>query len=99
MNPVKMMKKSKKPKAPVITKEEPVKRIFISDTTYLSLGKASWEIIYNILEAENPEEIEEEKGTTDSTNKSESMLKDLANSYLHRIAVRAKILAYNDLVR
>lgn len=40
-----------------------------SDTTCLGLGKASWESIYNLLEAEDPEEIEEEKGTTDSTNK------------------------------
>ena len=55
-----MMKKSKKPKAPVIAKEEPVKKALTTDTTCLGLGKASWESIYNLLEAEDLEEIEEE---------------------------------------
>lgn len=93
-----MMKKSKKPKVPVIAKEEPVKNVLIVDTTYLGLGKASWESIYNLLEAEDPEEIEE-LGTTDSTNKSKSTLKELVYSYLHGIASRTKVLPYNDLVR
>ena len=57
-----MLKKSKKIKIIVLTKEEPVKKGSIRDTTYASLGKASWESIYNLLEAEDPEEIEEEKG-------------------------------------
>lgn len=76
-----------------------MKKVLIADTFYLSLGQASWESIYNLLEADDLEEIEEEKGTMDSTNKSESTLKDLASSYLHIIAARAKILPYNDLVR
>lgn len=76
-----------------------MKKVLIADTTCLGLGKASWESIYNLLEAEDPEEIEEEKETTDSIDKSESTLKDLSSSYLHRIATHTKILPYNDLVR
>jgi len=41
MNPKKMAKKVKKPKAHVVTKEEPGKKVLISDTTCLSLGQAS----------------------------------------------------------
>ena len=63
------------------------------------MGRASWESIYNLLEAEEPKEIEEEKGTTDSTQKSENTLKELANSFLHRIVACARTLPYNDLVR
>ena len=55
-----MTKKSKKPKVPVLAKEEPVKKVLIADTTCLNLSKASWESIYNLLEAEDPEEIKEE---------------------------------------
>lgn len=44
------------------------------------------------------EELEEE-ATTDSTSKSEGTLKELACSYLHRIAAWAKIFPYTDVVR
>lgn len=92
-------KKVKKAKAPLIVKEpKPNKKGLILDTTCLSLGKESWESIYNLLEVEEPKELEEE-ATTDSTSKSENMLKELACSYLHRIAVRAKVLPYNDMGR
>lgn len=64
-----MSKKSKKVKISILTKEEPVKKVLIRDTTYVSLSKDSWESIYNLLEAGDLEEIEEGKGTTDSTNK------------------------------
>ena len=93
-----MSKKSKKVKVPVLTKEEPAKKGLIRDTTCTGLGKASWENIYNLLEAEDLEVIEEEKETTDSSEKSENTLNDLAWSFLHSIASRPRILPYNDLV-
>ena len=69
MNPEKMGKKSKKAKATLVAKEPgPSKKGLISDTTCLGLGNASWERIYNLIEAEEPEELEEE-ATADSTNK------------------------------
>lgn len=40
-----------------------------------------------------------EEATADSNNKSEASLKDLADSYLHRIAAREKILPYTDVVK
>lgn len=69
INLAEMTKKTKKAKVPIITKDEPVKKVLIADTTYLGLGKASWESIYNLLEAQDPTEIEEERGTADSTDK------------------------------
>jgi len=63
----------------------PSKKGLILDTTCLDLGNTSWESIYNLIEAEEPEEILEE-ATANSSNKSEASLKDLACSYLHRIA-------------
>lgn len=99
INSVEMLKKSKKEKVLVLTKEEPVKKVLIGDTTYAGLGKASWESIYNLLQAKDLEVIEEEKGTTDSTDKLQNTFKDLAYSFLHRIATRTRILPYNDLVR
>ena len=41
----------------------------------------------------------EEEATTDSKKKLEGTLKELAFSYLHRIAVRANVLPYTDVVR
>jgi len=98
MNLEKMTKKAKKEKAPVVAKEELVKKILISDTTYLGLGQASWESIYNFMEVEDPKEIEEET-TRYGTDKLENTLKDLDYSYLHRIEARTKVLPYNDVVR
>ena len=99
MNPEKMGKKVKKAKAPVVVKEpEPINKWLISDTTCLGLGKSSWESIYNLIEVEEPEEMEEE-ATADSNNESKGTLKELAYSYLHRIAARAKVLPYTDVVR
>ena len=76
----------------------PSKKGLISDTTPLGLGNTSWQRIYNLIEVEEPEEVSEE-ATADSTNKSEASLKDLADSYLHKIAAREKILPYTDVVK
>lgn len=100
-----MGKKSKKSAAatPTIVVQpakdpRPRKKGLISDTTCLSFGNTSWESIYNLIEAEEPEEVSEE-AITDLTRKSEASLKDLACSYLHRIAARENILPYTDVVR
>lgn len=66
--------------------------------TCLGLENTSWESIYNLIEAEDLEELSEET-TADSTNKSEGTLKELACSYLLKIVVRAKILPYTDMVK
>eukprot|EP00253_Pinus_taeda_P020500 PITA_20500 len=55
-----MGKRVKKSKAPIVAKEEPNKKGLISDNDCLDLDKASWESIYNFLEVEEPEELEEE---------------------------------------
>lgn len=94
-----MSKKSQKANVHVIVKDEPAKMVLIGDTTYSSLGKTSWEGIYNLLEAEDPTEIEEEGVIAGSTDKSENTLNDLANSFLHKIVAYVKVLPYNDLVR
>jgi len=93
-----MSKKSRKAKAPVVVEESPRKLVAIADTTFLGLSKILWEDIYALLEAEDPMEIEEE-ATLDGTNKTESMLNDLASSIFHKITAQAKVLPYNDLVR
>lgn len=99
-NMKKMGKKSKKSAtiAPPTKYPGPSKKRLISDTTCLGLGNTSWESIYNLIKVEEPEELSKE-ATTDSTNKSEGTLKELACSFLHRIAARAKILPFTDVVR
>lgn len=73
----------------------PSKKGLISDTTCLSLGNTSLQSIY---EVEEPEETEEE-ATAGSTNKFEASLKDLVDSFLHRIATREKIRPYTNVVK
>ena len=93
-----MSRKSGKAKAPITIEEGPAKLVLIADTTYLGLGKISWEGIYALLEAKNLMEIKEEE-IVDRIDRIESMLNDLASSFLHKIASQAKFLPYNDLVR
>ena len=82
-----MGKKSKKITivVPLVKDLGPSKKGLISDTTCLGLGNTSWKSIYNLIEAEEPEELSEE-AIANSTNKLEGTLKELACSYLHRIA-------------
>lgn len=75
----------------------PSKKGLISDTMCLGLGNTSWESIYNLTKVEEPEELFEE-AMDDSTDKFEGTLKELACSFLHRIAVRAKVLPFIDVV-
>lgn len=95
-----MGKKSKNPTTPalVVKESQPSKKGLILDTRCLGLGNTSWERIYNLIEADEPEELSKE-ATADSTNKSKGTLKEFTCSYLHRIAVRAKILPYTSVVR
>ena len=94
-----MSKKSRKAKVPVIPKEKLAKLALVTDTSFLGLGKTSLEGVYNVLEAEGPTIIQEGRATTDSNKKLESTVKELASSYLHKIAARANVFPYNDLVR
>jgi len=74
------------------------KKGLISDTTCLGLSKTTWQSTYNLIGSEEPT-VTVVEATTDSTQKSESTLKDLADSFLHRIASREQILPYTDVVR
>lgn len=102
----KMGKKSKRSAtaaAPIVIIEltsdpGPSKKGLISDAICLGLGNTSWQSIYNLIEAEEPDETEEQ-ATAGSTSKSEASLKDLADAFLHRIVAREKILPYIDVVR
>jgi len=51
-----------------------------------------------LIEAEEPK-VTAVQATADSTRKSDATLKDLADSFLHRIAAREQILPYTDVVR
>ena len=74
------------------------KKGLISDTTCLGLTRATWQGTYNLIEAKEPK-VTGIQVSCDSTSKSEANLKDLANSFMHRIAAREKILPYTDVVR
>ena len=74
------------------------KKGLISDSTCLGLAKTTWQSTYNLIEAEEPK-VTGVQATTGSSRKSDGTLKDLANSFLHRIAAREKILPYTDVVK
>ena len=101
-----MGKKSKKsgmPSAPMVigqhaTDPGPSKKGLISDTTCLGLGNTTWQSIYNLVEAEDPQQTSVQ-ASAGSSQKSDATLKDLADSYLHRIAAQEQILSYTDVVR
>ena len=74
------------------------KKGLISDTTCTGLPGTTWQGTYNLLEAEQPEKTVTE-ASVDELRKSEATLKDLADSFLHRIAAREQVLPYTDVVR
>lgn len=76
----------------------PSKKGLILDTTCLGLGNTSWQSIYNLIEVEELETVPVQ-ATAYSNRKSEASLRDLADSYLQRIAAREKILPYTNVVR
>ena len=73
------------------------KKSIISDTTCTGLAKTTWQGTYNLLEAEQPQKTVAE-ATVDIQRKSDAILKDLADSFLHRIAAREQVLPYTDVV-
>lgn len=75
-----------------------IKKGLISDTTCSGLIRTTWQGTYNLIEAEEPQ-LTTVQAIADSTRKSEGTLKDLADSFLHRIAAREQILPYTDVVR
>ena len=70
----------------------------ISDTTCLGLTRTTWQGTYDLIESKKPAQVEEE-ATADSSDKSENTVKDLADSFLHRIAAREQMLPYTDVVK
>ena len=61
-------------------------------------GISTLEGMYKLLEDENPVVIKV-AATAGSKDTSEATLRDLACSFLHRIAARPRILPYTDMVR
>ena len=61
-------------------------------------GITTWEGMYNLLEEENPVVVKV-AATAGSSNTSEATLKELACSFLHRIAARSRILPYTEMVK
>ena len=82
---------------PVIDPSEKNKGL-ISDTTCLGLTRTTWQGTYNLIEAEGPK-VTGIEISCDNTSKSDANLKDLADSFLHRIVAREQILPYTDVVR
>lgn len=74
------------------------KKGLISDTTCTGLNKTTWQGTYNLLEAEQPK-VSVSTAAADPLKKSDATLKELANSFLHRIAARKQVLPYTDVVR
>ena len=106
-----MSKRSRKSKAafvaktPVLTmppKEKPVRFKLVTDTSCQGLGKMTWENVYNLIEKEKPRVIVPKAivpNEEDSDSNSETQLSALANSFLHRVAARANIFPYYDVIR
>ena len=82
----------------VVADPAPKKKGLISDTTCSGLCKTTWQSTYNLIEAEEPK-VTAAQATASSNRKSDGTLKDLADSFLHRIAAREQILPYTDVVR
>ena len=86
----------------MVPKAKPAKINLVTDTSCQGLGKLSWEEVYNLIERENPK-VTEVKAIVpdeeDSDSDFETPLKALANSFLHRIASRANIFPYYDVIR
>ena len=61
-------------------------------------GITTWEGMYNLLEEENPVVLKV-TATTGSSNTSQATLREMACSFLHRIAARPRILPYTDMVK
>ena len=87
---------------PTVSKEKPVKLRLVTDTSCQGLGKMTWDTVYNLLEKLDPKVTVEKASVPDedsSDSDSDINERTLANSFLHRIAARASIMPYYDVVR
>ena len=60
-------------------------------------GDNKWQVIYTILEDEEPEVVEVTT-TADDATPSDFQFKDITCSFLHRIVARATLLPYTDMI-
>ena len=83
-------------------KEKLAKIKLVIDTSCQGLGKLSWEEVYNLIEREKPKVTVPKEivlDEDDSESDLETSLQALVNSFLHRIAARANIFPYYDVIR
>jgi len=70
-----------------------------TDTVCTAVGGAiAWQTIYTTMENENPE-VRDIWPTADSTKPSGVQFRDVACSFLHRIAARDRLLPYTVMIR
>jgi len=86
----------KKGKAIVFEKLE-MTPLFMDTTCSREGGTSTWEAMYNILEEEQPR-IMETKVTVGICDSSNTSMFETTCSFLHRIAMRLKIIPYTDMV-
>ena len=71
----------------------------VSDTVCtVDGGDTKWQVIYTILEDKEPKVVEV-MATADDATPSNLQFKDIACSFLHRIATRATLLPYTNMIR
>ena len=86
-----------KDKAPS-SKEKEMTPLYIDTACNKDAGITTWEGMYNLLEEDNPR-VMEVTATASSHGSSDASITELACSFLHRIAVRPRILPYTDMVK
>ena len=87
----------KKGKAPS-SEDKEMTPLYTDTTCNKYVGITTWDGMYSLLEEENPR-VMEVTATTSSHGSSEVSITDLACSFLHKIAVRPRILPYTDMVK
>jgi len=87
----------KKGKAPS-SEDKEMMPLYTDTTCNKDVGITTWEGMYNLLEEEDPN-VMEVTATAGSHRSSEPSITNIACSFLHKIAVRPKILPYTDMVK
>lgn len=72
--------------------------LYTNTTCTREAGISTWEGMYRLLEEENPK-VMKVTIVANSQGSSEASLKELACSFLHRIAKRPKILPYTNMIK
>ena len=80
------------------SKHKEMTPLYTDTTCNKDTGISTWEGMYSLLEEEDPK-VMEVTATVGSHGSSEASITDLACSFLHRRAVRPKILPYTDMVK